>query len=489
MARLRVLLFLLCLLGVTAPAFAASSGAQLWTALGGRVTCGIAIHPLNSPPMRLLCSARVVPAPRTKGVGDPGFVFLGSAGRPSLARLSQDSFIGTHAVALDNGRTMGCRPDRRHVHGDDERGPMRERLASRLHDHRPQLPRLLRLRTGGATSRAKALSRPQSGISLRSLRVITPRRSRAKRGESDNAERGPRRSATPGSALASPAGSMARRRVRGRRPSSWPAGGLAARGVRHRGAARRSGCARLSGLLADHPRRRRAPTRARAHGASSSSPRRSPPAPGWQRSWRSRRRRPCSASAGRWWRSPACFSSSRSSCWPRVGPAWALLPIAALALPAAAMAIGGVRLAARTGLVAVDPATVADLPRDGYHGGLGGMFIDLRHMAFPASGTVELAIDGGLRRTIVALPARRCVHVELTLRRRSVPLAPRRSRHGPLAVRRRRLLRNAAVRRRGRLQQRRRANAGPNPADRLPFPGRQLLRARLPGRQQSAGRP
>jgi hypothetical protein len=100
--------------------------------------------------------------------------------------------------------------------------------------------------------------------------------------------------------------------------------------------------------------------------------------------------------------------------WPRVGPAWALLPIAALALPAAAMAIGGVRLAARTGLVAVDPATVADVPRDGYHGGLGGMFIDLRHMAFPASGTVELAIDGGLRRTIVALPARRCVHVELT---------------------------------------------------------------------------
>lgn len=107
MARLRVLLFLLCLLGVTAPAFAAS---QLWTALGGRVTCGIAIHPLNSPPMRLLCSARVVPAPRTKGVGDPGFVFLGSAGRPSLARLSQDSFIGTHAVALDNGRRWAVGP-------------------------------------------------------------------------------------------------------------------------------------------------------------------------------------------------------------------------------------------------------------------------------------------------------------------------------------------------------------------------------------------
>ncbi|MGH2851569.1 MAG: PspC domain-containing protein, partial [Solirubrobacteraceae bacterium] len=54
--------------------------------------------------------------------------------------------------------------------------------------------------------------------------------------------------------------------------------------------------------------------------------------------------------------------------WPRVGPAWTLLPIAALVLPAAAMAIGGVRLAARTGLVAVDPSSVADVPRDGYHG-------------------------------------------------------------------------------------------------------------------------
>lgn len=101
------------------------------------------------------------------------------------------------------------------------------------------------------------------------------------------------------------------------------------------------------------------------------------------------------------------------ACWPRVGPAWVLLPIAALALPAAAMAVGGVRLAPRTGLVAVAPATVADLPRDGYHGGLGAMFIDLRHTAFPASGPVELAIDGGLGRTIVALPAKRCVQVEL----------------------------------------------------------------------------
>lgn len=90
------------------PALASTaSSAQLWTALGRNVTCGIAIHPVNTPPMQLLCSARSVPAPKTGGFGDPGFVFLGSTGRPSLARLSQDSFVGTHQVALGSGRKWG----------------------------------------------------------------------------------------------------------------------------------------------------------------------------------------------------------------------------------------------------------------------------------------------------------------------------------------------------------------------------------------------
>jgi hypothetical protein len=89
---------------IAGPAAAATSHAELWSALGGNVTCGVAIHPVNSPPMRLLCSAVHVPPPKAKGIGDPGFVFLASTGRPSLARLSQDSFVGTHAVALKAGR-------------------------------------------------------------------------------------------------------------------------------------------------------------------------------------------------------------------------------------------------------------------------------------------------------------------------------------------------------------------------------------------------
>jgi hypothetical protein len=109
MARLRVALAV-CMLALAAPAFASTSGAPLWTALGGNVVCGIAIHPPNTPPIRMLCSARAVPAPKSKGVGDPGFVFLGSVGRPSLARLSQDSFVGTHQVVLRSPATWGGGP-------------------------------------------------------------------------------------------------------------------------------------------------------------------------------------------------------------------------------------------------------------------------------------------------------------------------------------------------------------------------------------------
>jgi hypothetical protein len=101
------LLIPLCGLGATialpVPALGATSGAEQWTALGGGVVCGIAIHPVNTPPMRLLCSATQVPAPKTGGFGDPGFVFLGSAGHPQLARLSQDSFVDATPVALKPG--------------------------------------------------------------------------------------------------------------------------------------------------------------------------------------------------------------------------------------------------------------------------------------------------------------------------------------------------------------------------------------------------
>jgi hypothetical protein len=99
------------LAAAAAPALAASSSPELWTALGGNVVCGLAIHPVNTPPIQLLCSSPVVPAPKTgSAVGDPGNVFLGSIGRPLLRRLSQDSFVGSHQVKLPRGTTWSVGP-------------------------------------------------------------------------------------------------------------------------------------------------------------------------------------------------------------------------------------------------------------------------------------------------------------------------------------------------------------------------------------------
>jgi hypothetical protein len=87
-----------------------TSSAQLWTAFGGQMACGVAIHPVNSPPMQILCSSPLIPPPLTRGFGDPGFVFLGSTGKPQLTRTSQDTYAGTHAVALKTGTSWSVGP-------------------------------------------------------------------------------------------------------------------------------------------------------------------------------------------------------------------------------------------------------------------------------------------------------------------------------------------------------------------------------------------
>jgi hypothetical protein len=92
----------------------ASSRASLWAALDGKVICGLAIH-LPEAPAELLCAARSVPPPKHTNVseGDPGFVFLGSAGHPRPARLSQYSWEreggweSKHRVELKTGQEWG----------------------------------------------------------------------------------------------------------------------------------------------------------------------------------------------------------------------------------------------------------------------------------------------------------------------------------------------------------------------------------------------
>ncbi len=105
MSRLPALLLASLLLFAAAPALAATSHAKLWQALGNDLYCGVAIHSPGKPPTQLLCSGSAIPAPaHGVGYGDPGFVFIGTHGRPILARLSQDSFEGSNPVALAPGR-------------------------------------------------------------------------------------------------------------------------------------------------------------------------------------------------------------------------------------------------------------------------------------------------------------------------------------------------------------------------------------------------
>ena len=67
----------------------ATESPALWAALGGKTICGLAV----GRGQQLLCSARVVPAPKQgRREGDPGFVFLRATGPPQLARLSQYSW-------------------------------------------------------------------------------------------------------------------------------------------------------------------------------------------------------------------------------------------------------------------------------------------------------------------------------------------------------------------------------------------------------------
>jgi phage shock protein PspC (stress-responsive transcriptional regulator) len=101
--------------------------------------------------------------------------------------------------------------------------------------------------------------------------------------------------------------------------------------------------------------------------------------------------------------------------WTRLGPAWVLLPVAALILPSLAIAASGVHVAPQSGDRTYTPQTYAEIPSKGYESGLGTMVIDLRHTELPW-GRDRLRIHGGLRRTIVALPRGTCIAVDVDYR-------------------------------------------------------------------------
>jgi phage shock protein PspC (stress-responsive transcriptional regulator) len=102
--------------------------------------------------------------------------------------------------------------------------------------------------------------------------------------------------------------------------------------------------------------------------------------------------------------------------WARLGPAWALLPIGALVLPSVALAVGGLRVEPSSTSVVLTPRTLAELPRDRLTSGLGLLTLDLRRTALPENGRIPLRIEAGVRRTLIALPHDRCVHVVVNQR-------------------------------------------------------------------------
>ncbi len=98
--------------------------------------------------------------------------------------------------------------------------------------------------------------------------------------------------------------------------------------------------------------------------------------------------------------------------WARLGPSWALLPIGALVLPSVALAVGGVHIEPSAAPVRVAPASYTQLDRE-YKSGLGLLTFDLRQTKLPKSGTINLKVDAGVRRTLIALPHGQCVHVHV----------------------------------------------------------------------------
>jgi hypothetical protein len=80
------------------------SKSTMFTALGGKVTCGIMIHAASAPAKDVLCAAKGIPAPKKKEAGDPGFVAISVLGTPATLRLSQNSFVAGSTARLGRGR-------------------------------------------------------------------------------------------------------------------------------------------------------------------------------------------------------------------------------------------------------------------------------------------------------------------------------------------------------------------------------------------------
>jgi phage shock protein PspC (stress-responsive transcriptional regulator) len=96
------------------------------------------------------------------------------------------------------------------------------------------------------------------------------------------------------------------------------------------------------------------------------------------------------------------------------GYGWAVVAVAGAVLVGALT--GWARLGhvePSTSTVTLTPRRLAELPRQPLRSGLGLLTVDLRRTELPRSGRIPLKIEAGVRRTLIALPHERCVHVQV----------------------------------------------------------------------------
>lgn len=101
---------------------------------------------------------------------------------------------------------------------------------------------------------------------------------------------------------------------------------------------------------------------------------------------------------------------------PRPANGWLLVPLLALALPSAAVAVSGVRVLAQRGPVVETPATAAEIPDGGYRAGLGDLLVDLRTLDVDGGDRIVVPAGSDLGRTVVALPQDRCFNLDVRWR-------------------------------------------------------------------------
>jgi len=97
----------------------------------------------------------------------------------------------------------------------------------------------------------------------------------------------------------------------------------------------------------------------------------------------------------------------------RIAP-WLLASALILALPAGAVAAADIRFDGGIGEREYHPASLTDLPADGYDFGVGQMTVDLRDLPWADAQTVSLSSELGIGQMVVSVPPGVCVDADAT---------------------------------------------------------------------------